>query len=157
MFKFFIIFAALSLTLTCTSNKSQNKMEDNSLVFSEFDGGSGSGSFVIIDNEGDLHSVIRKKYPYKTVGVDTELEKKLPSFNKNLKTILYDFPESRSGSHKFEKISGTEVKDGVLEVYVESMEEEGKTQYQIQIVTKPWMVFKVPKNYKFDKIKVIRR
>jgi len=98
----------------------------------------GEGTFIIDIENTDNHKI---KFP------------------KNRKVIKYNLGEFRSGSHTPEKLDAYRVNGETLELFIKKgkfeKEHETDLEFSIQVVTRPYIIFSVPKKVEFKKISII--
>ena len=67
--------------------------------------------------------------------------------------------EFRSGSHTPEKLDSYRVNGETLELFIKKgkfeKEHETDLEFSIQVVTRPYIIFSVPKKIEFKKISII--
>ena len=145
--KVLTLITFLSLLITCASG--QINSEGVRLLHSENNGGTGNNDFQIIHNQKELNLVISKNTTqFQVAGKETENN---ITFPKNSKVVLYNLGVFRSGDHTVTEIVNAEVKNKTLYLKLKTSYIPGKMQ--IQVISKPWIVFSVPSNYDFNSIK----
>jgi len=81
------------------------------------------------------------------------------TFPKNRKVIKYNLGEFRSGSHTPEKLDAYRVNGETLELFIKKgkfeKEHETDLEFSIHSVSRPYIIFSVPKKIEFKKISII--
>ncbi|GAB0155282.1 hypothetical protein CHRYSEOSP005_05430 [Chryseobacterium sp. Alg-005] len=146
----FAILMSCVNTPSQTSQKSQNMQTNAEILVSESQGGTGRPGFVILKNEQEFLKAV--KGGSFTIGeVGKEPAGNYPDFPENKKVILYNLGEFRSGDHKITEIKSVSVKNNILYVEVPQSLSGGM---EIQVISKPWMIFTVPSNYQFTAVEL---
>lgn len=160
--KHFILIGFMSIFTSCFSQK--NVKNDTKISFSakkdifysNQNGGALYPSFSLIKNQEELDKAMLGEG---TFIIDNENTDKKITFPKNRKVIKYNLGEFRSGSHTPEKLDAYRVNGETLELFIKKgkfeKEHETDLEFSIQVVTKPYIIFSVPKKIEFKKISII--
>lgn len=146
----FTIFMSCANTPSTTSQKSQDMQANAEILMSESQGGTTRPGFVILKNEQEFQKAV-KGGNFTIVEAGKEQSENYPDFPKNKKVILYNLGEFRSGDHKITEIKSISVKNNVLYVEVPQYNSGGM---EIQVISKPWMIFAVPSHYQFNSVEL---
>jgi hypothetical protein len=161
--KHFILIGFMSIFTSCLSQK--NVKNDTKISFSakkdifysNQNGGALYPSFSMIKNQEELDKVMLGEGTFIIDNENTDNQK--ITFPKNRKVIKYNLGEFRSGSHTPEKLDAYRVNGETLELFIKKgkFEKEHKTdlEFSIQVVTRPYIIFSVPKKIEFKKISII--
>ena len=161
--KHFILIGFMSIFTSCLSQK--NVKNDTKISFSakkdifysNQNGGALYPSFSMIKNQEELDKVMLGEGTFIIDNENTDNQK--ITFPKNRKVIKYNLGEFRSGSHTPEKLDTYRVNGETLELFIKKgkFEKEHKTdlEFSIQVVTRPYIIFSVPKKIEFKKISII--
>lgn len=160
--KHFILIGFMSIFTSCLSQK--NVKNDTKISFSakkdifysNQNGGALYPSFSLIKNQEELDKAMLGEG---TFIIDNENTDKKITFPKNRKVIKYNLGEFRSGSHTPEKLDAYRVNGETLELFIKKgkfeKEHETDLEFSIQVVTRPYIIFSVPKKIEFKKISII--
>ena len=161
--KHFILIGFMSIFTSCLSQK--NVKNDTKISFSakkdifysNQNGGALYPSFSLIKNQEELDKVMLGEGTFIIDNENTDNQK--ITFPKNRKVIKYNLGEFRSGSHTPEKLDAYRVNGETLELFIKKgkFEKEHETDlvFSIQVVTRPYIIFSVPKKIEFKKISII--
>lgn len=161
--KHFILIGFMSIFTSCLSQK--NVKNDTKISFSvkkdifysNQNGGALYPSFSLIKNQEELDKAMLGEGTFIIDNENTDNQKII--FPKNRKVIKYNLGEFRSGSHTPEKLDAYRVNGETLELFIkkEKFEKEHETdlEFSIQVVTRPYIIFSVPKKIEFKKISII--
>lgn len=144
----------------CNSQKRYNSQNSNakseeiiysseSFFYSNENGGTLRPSFSIIKNQNEFNEIISKDNNPKF------------EFPKNQKVIKYNLGEFRAGDHTLKKINRFKINNNTLEIFVQSNTpkrkrklDELENEISVQVVTRPYIIFSVPMELKFNNIKL---
>ena len=148
--KHFILIGFMSIFTSCFSQKNVKNdaktsfSTEKDIFYSNQNGGAldkallGEGTFIISDENTDNQKI---------------------TFPKNRKVIKYNLGEFRSGSHTPEKLDSYRVNGETLELFIKKgkfeKEHETDLEFSIQVVTRTYIIFSVPKKIEFKKISII--
>jgi len=161
--KHFILIGFISIFTSCLSQK--NVKNDTKISFSakkdifysNQNGGALYPSFSLIKNQEELDKAMLGEGTFIIDNENTDNQK--ITFPKNRKVIKYNLGEFRSGSHTPEKLDAYRVNGETLELFIKKgkfeKERETDLEFSIQVVTKPYIIFSVPKKIEFKKISII--
>ena len=161
--KHFILIGFISIFTSCLSQK--NVKNDTKISFSakkdifysNQNGGALYPSFSLIKNQEELDKAMLGEGTFIIDNENTDNQK--IAFPKNRKVIKYNLGEFRSGSHTPEKLDAYRVNGETLELFIKKgkfeKERETDLEFSIQVVTKPYIIFSVPKKIEFKKISII--
>lgn len=161
--KHFILIGFMSIFTSCLSQK--NVKNDTKISFSakkdifysNQNGGALYPSFSLIKNQEELDKAMLGEGTFIIDNENTDNQKII--FPKNRKVIKYNLGEFRSGSHTPEKLDAYRVNGETLELFIKKgkFEKEYETdlEFSIQVVTRPYIIFSVPKKIEFKKISII--
>ena len=161
--KHFILIGFMSIFTSCLSQK--NVKNDTKISFSakkdifysNQNGGALYPSFSLIKNQEELDKAMLGEGTFIIDNENTDNQK--ITFPKNRKVIKYNLGEFRSGSHTPEKLDAYRVNGETLELFIKKgkFEKEHETDlvFSIQVVTRPYIIFSVPKKIEFKKISII--
>ena len=161
--KHFILIGFMSIFTSCLSQK--NVKNDTKISFSakkdifysNQNGGALYPSFSLIKNQEELDKAMLGEGTFIIDNENTDNQK--ITFPKNRKVIKYNLGEFRSGSHTPEKLDAYRVNGETLELFIKKgkfeKERETDLEFSIQVVTKPYIIFSVPKKIEFKKISII--
>ena len=161
--KHFILIGFMSIFTSCLSQK--NVKNDTKISFSmkkdifysNQNGGTLYPSFSLIKNQEELDKAMLGEGTFIIDNENTDNQK--ITFPKNRKVIKYNLGEFRSGSHTLEKLDAYRVNGETLELFIKKgkfeKEHETDLEFNIQIVTRPYIIFSVPKKIEFKKISII--
>ena len=161
--KHFILIGFMSIFTSCLSQK--NVKNDTKISFSakkdifysNQNGGALYPSFSMIKNQEELDKALLGEGTFIIDNENTDNQK--ITFPKNRKVIKYNLGEFRSGSHTPEKLDAYRVNGETLELFIKKgkFEKEYETdlEFSIQVVTRPYIIFSVPKKIEFKKISII--
>ena len=161
--KHFILIGFMSIFTSCLSQK--NVKNDTKISFSakkdifysNQNGGALYPSFSLIKNQEELDKALLGEGTFIISDENTDNQK--ITFPKNKKVIKYNLGEFRSGSHTLEKLDAYRVNGETLELFIKKgkfeKEHETDLEFNIQIVTRPYIIFSVPKKIEFKKISII--
>ena len=161
--KHFILIGFMSIFTSCLSQK--NVKNDTKISFSakkdifysNQNGGALYPSFSLIKNQEELDIAMLGEGTFIIDNENTD-HQKIP-FPKNRKVIKYNLGEFRSGSHTPEKLDAYRVNGETLELFIKNRkfekEHETDLEFSIQVVTRPYIIFSVPKKIEFKKISII--
>jgi len=161
--KHFILIGFMSIFTSCLSQK--NVKNDTKISFSakkdifysNQNGGALYPSFSLIKNQEELDKAMLGEGTFIIDNENTDNQK--ITFPKNRKVIKYNLGEFRSGSHTPEKLDAYRVNGETLELFNKKgkfeKEHETDLEFSIQVVTRPYIIFSVPKKIEFKKISII--
>jgi len=139
--------------MSCTSATSQNKSSDmqnnTEILASESQGGTDMPGFKMIKTEQELKNAVRGSFGLVEVGKEPDIT--YPQFPKDKKIIQYNLGMFRSGDHKITQIKSLSIQNDVLYVEVPQYESGG---LEIQAISRPWFIFAVPSDYKFNSVEL---
>ena len=153
--KHFILIGFMSIFTSCLSQK--NVKNDTKISFSakkdifysNQNGGALYPSFSLIKNQEELDKAMLGEGTFIIDNENTDNQK--IAFPKNRKF--------RSGSHTPEKLDAYRVNEETLELFIKKgkfeKEHENDLEFSIQVVTRPYIIFSVPKKIEFKKISII--
>ena len=161
--KHFILIGFMSIFTSCLSQK--NVKNDTKISFSakkdifysNQNGGALYPSFSWIKSQEELDKALLGEGTFIISDENTDNQK--ITFPKNRKVIKYNLGEFRSGSHTPEKLDAYRVNGETLELFIKKgkfeNEHETDLEFSIQVVTRPYIIFSVPKKIEFKKISII--
>ena len=161
--KHFILIGFMSIFTSCLSQK--NVKNDTKISFSakkdifysNQNGGALYPSFSLIKSQEELDKALLGEGTFIISDENTDNQK--ITFPKNRKVIKYNLGEFRSGSHTPEKLDSYRVNGETLELFIKKgkfeKEHETDLEISIQVVTRPYIIFSVPKKIEFKKISII--
>ena len=161
--KHFILIGFMSIFTSCLYQK--NVKNDTKISFSakkdifysNQNGGALYPSFSLIKNQEELDKAMLGEGTFIIDNENTDNQK--IAFPKNRKVIKYNLGEFRSGSHTPEKLDAYRVNGETLELFIKKGKFEKKhetdLEFSIQVVTRPYIIFSVPKKIEFKKISII--
>ena len=161
--KHFILIGFMSIFTSCLSQK--NVKNDTKISFSakkdifysNQNGGALYPSFSMIKNQEELDKVMLGEGTFIIDNENTDNQK--ITFPKNRKVIKYNLGEFRSGGHTPEKLDAYRVNGETLELFIKKgkfeKEHETDLEFSIQVVTRPYIIFSVPKKIELKKISII--
>lgn len=145
-----VLFTLFSIVM-CSSSETLKFNQEQELFISEFSGGSKERGFKILNSEQEF----RMEYSRLKSGEVLSKDISIPKFPDNQKVVLYQLGEFRSGDHRVLGIDSLKIENNLLEVYIKRNEvKPGRDMMQIQVVTTPWIMFSVPKDYQFNKVEL---
>ena len=161
--KHFILIGFMSIFTSCFSQKkvkNDTKISFSAkkdIFYSNQNGGALYPSFSLIKNQEELDKALLGEGTFIIDNESTDNQK--ITFPKNRKVIKYNLGEFRSGSHTPEKLDAYRVNGETLELFIKKgkfeKEHETDLEFSIQIVTRPYIIFSVPKKVEFKKISII--
>ena len=161
--KHFILIGFMSIFTSCFSQKkvkNDTKISFSAkkdIFYSNQNGGALYPSFSLIKSQEELDKALLGEGTFIISDENTDNQK--ITFPKNRKVIKYNLGEFRSGSHTPEKLDAYRVNGETLELFIKKgkFEKEHKTdlEFSIQVVTRPYIIFSVPKKIEFKKISII--
>ena len=161
--KHFILIGFMSIFTSCLSQKNVKNdtkisfSAKNDIFYSNQNGGTLYPSFSLIKNQEELDKAMLGEGTFIIDNENTDNQK--ITFPKNRKVIKYNLGEFRSGSHTPEKLDAYRVNGETLELFIKKgkFEKEYETdlEFSIQVVTRPYIIFSVPKKIEFKKISII--
>ncbi len=161
--KHFILIGFMSIFTSCFSQKkvkNDTKISFSAkkdIFYSNQNGGALYPSFSLVKNQEELDKAMLGEGTFIIDSENTDNQK--ITFPKNRKVIKYNLGEFRSGNHTPEKLDAYRVNGETLELFIkkEKFEKEHETdlEFSIQVVTRPYIIFSVPKKVEFKKISII--
>lgn len=168
MKKMIIVFL-LGLFTASHAQKQKKYMDSKEIIFSTKkyifhtdNQGNKTSNFVILNNQQELNQALNGSQLFV---LEDQPKQNTLAFPKNQKVILYHFGEFRSGEYEIKGIDKIRLVGDTLEVYLTREKELKNTtpsplegfvsRVEVQIVTRPRMIFSIPKKLKFRNI-VIR-
>lgn len=124
------------------------------IFYSEFNGGESEEEYSILKNQEELDRFLGDNG---NLADEEKIINKI-KFPKNQKLIIYHLGEFRSGDHQPRGIEKIKINGNTMEVFLKSEKKENKSsnfwdsEPQIMVVSRPWMIFSVPKNFNFNNI-----
>ena len=152
MRKLFILSFAIIMSCGSISKKTIDKVEEKAeIIISESQGGSGKMSFFILKNEQEFQKATSfSNNVIVELGAEN-VSKPIFSFPKDKKVVLYNLGDFRSGDHKIKEIKKAYVENNILYLEVPYVE---RGDMEIQVLSKPYIVFTVPSSYNFSSIEL---
>lgn len=144
---FWAFFMSCSNMPSSTSNGTEKR---GRILISESQGGADTAGFTILNNEEEFRKIIKGNIGL--VELDKVEDIQYPTFRKNQKAVVYNLGTFNSGDHRITEIKDLYIKDDILYVKV-SKREPG--EMEIQVISKPWLVFTIPSNYQFNSVALI--
>ena len=161
--KHFILIGFMSIFTSCLSQKKVKNdaktsfSTEKDIFYSNQNGGALYPSFSLIKNQEELDKALMGEGTFIISDENTDNQK--IKFPKNRKVIKYNLGEFRSGSHTPEKLDAYRVNGETLELFIKKgkfeKEHETDLEFSIQVVTRPYIIFSVPKKIEFKKISII--
>ena len=161
--KHFILIGFMSIFTSCFSQKkvkNDTKISFSAkkdIFYSNQNGGALYPSFSLVKNQEELDKAMLGEGTFIIDSENTDNQK--ITFPKHRKVIKYNLGEFRSGNHTPEKLDAYRVNGETLELFIkkEKFEKEHETdlEFSIQVVTRPYIIFSVPKKVEFKKISII--
>lgn len=124
------------------------------IFYSEFNGGESEEGYSILKNQEELDRFLGDNG---NLADEEKIINKI-KFPKNQKLIIYHLGEFRSGDHQPRGIEKIKINGNTMEVFLKSEKKENKSsdfwdsEPQIMVVSRPWMILSVPKNFNFNNI-----
>lgn len=168
--KSLFLIGALGIFTMCTPQK-QSKMslnkptqedrdtlqfsKDKHLFHSEFTGGSAKRGYKILNTQEELNRALsgNRLQVLEAQKPENSLTMKYPE---GQTVVLYNLGEFTSGDHQPIGIDYFQLKNKVLEVHIirkKALPSSPKDfEMAIQVVSRPYMIFSVPKHYEFNNI-----
>ncbi len=151
MKRLFLICSAF--LVSCTNRPSQQAiaMEDHAeILVSQSQGGSGNIGYTMLTNEQDFQKAINGNSEGLVISLDSAVKTTSNiQFPKNKKVILYNLGSFRAGNHQVNTIEKVYVENDILYVEVPYVKPD---EMEVQVLSKPFVIFTVPSNYKFNSI-----
>lgn len=129
--------------------------EKEFIFYSEFNGGETKSGFHFIKNQTELDQFLGAN---ELLAKGQEASENKIKYPKNQKVVLYNLGEFRSGNHQPKGITKIKLHQKTLEVFLKSEKKERPnsdlfySKSEIQVISTPWMIFSVPKNFNFNNI-----
>lgn len=150
MKKILFLFIGFHFFTMCSAQKKIPFSTEKSIFYSSENGGSANPSFSILKSQKELDKILGNQ-----ILSMEESEKSPIKFIENQKVILYNLGEFRSGSHLPGRILYFKLKNETLEIYIpkkEFLNEDKGLGFEIQVITRPFIIFSIPKNIDFENI-----
>lgn len=153
---FLVLFSFLMMSCTTTSSQTtNNKQMSSTIITTESQGGTGDNSFKVLATQEDLTKAIKDRNHLNNIISDTpngDDRVAFPKFPAGKKAVLLNLGSFRSGDHTIQQIKSVSVTNNTLIVEVPQRDNAGGME--IQVLSKPWVIFTIPTDFKFSAVQL---
>lgn len=159
MRKFLFFLGLLTAAVSCegqknTGMKSQSVCETK-IILSGTQGGTGKSCYKILRSTEALRSEANRRNT--VIIAEASSEQTQIALPGSCMAVVCDLGSYSSGDHSVSKILGTQKKGNVLEVFIPKKKIPGPLDMEIQVLSRPWMIFTVPADDSVTEIKLTQK